>query len=407
MSLWDDDQSATHEFQNLYLSDPEKGLALIASLLHFEHDHEKARQVRTLDYLIDFRLLNSVRTLALSNEVALSVQLNKLSDKIEQDKRLKLLSDKTIIGIGGKFSAGKSKFINALLNDDILPEDQRPTTSIPTYILNSDQNSIFAYTTNNQEIELDLEAMQALTHEFHDKYGLGFSQFVRNLVVKNRSIENRNIAILDTPGYSKYDSDAKKTISDEHKAFDQLKSSDYLIWLIDIENGVIQNKDIEFIRSLEMQMPVLIVFNKADKKTESDAKDIIKKSNEILIKNEINVYGISAYSSIYSTEYYGTNYISEFLKGASEYSDRNEDISKQLRNVISSLERTFGELEQRAENERNFLGDSIYKSEDILSIHCLVELYADSFEQLNLVKACRKDLGSVSKDINKSLRNLI
>lgn len=394
------------EEDNSYLTNTAKGLQLISKLLNAEKDYEKGKQVRKLDHLLDYSLLNSLRNVNLSNEVSLSIQLNKISDKIAEYNKIRLLSNKTIIGIGGKFSAGKSKFINALLDDDILPEDQKPTTSIPTYILSSAENSICAYTSNNQEVELDLPAMQALTHEFYEKYKLGFSQFVRNLVVKSDGIANDRIAILDTPGYSKYDANTKKSVSDEQMAFDQLKSSDFLIWLVDIENGIIQNRDVEFIKSLDIQTPILVVFNKADKKIESDIIKIMEASKIALQSTSLNIYAITAYSSVDAEEYLGQNYISEFLKISSEYSNRKEDIGKQLNNIVISLNSVFDQMSRNTINERNFLGNAIFRAEDILSIKSLVELYMDSFEQLNSINECRRNINSVSQNIQVSFKSL-
>jgi transcription termination factor NusB len=412
MGLWDDDNfeevetELMEEVGNIYLNNPAKGLELVAKLLSVEKDYEKGKQVRKLDYLLDFSLLNAVRSLNLSNEVGLSIQLNKISDKIEEYKKIRLLSNKTIIGIGGKFSAGKSKFINALLDDDILPEDQKPTTSIPTYILSSEESSFSAFTSNNQEVELDLQAMQALTHEFYDRYKLGFSQFVRNLVIKSKGTIHDRIAILDTPGYSKYDANTKKSVSDEQKAFDQLKSCDFLIWLMDIENGIIQNRDIDFIKSLGIQTPILFVFNKADKKIETDIKMILKASKEVLNKTDLKIYAVTAYSSLWAQEYFGKTYINDFLETASAYSDRKEDIGKQLNNILSSLNTVFDNMKKNAFDERNFLGNAIFRSEDILSIKSLAELYADSFDQLKIINDCRKNFNQVSRNIQNSFKTL-
>jgi transcription termination factor NusB len=412
MGLWDDDNfeevetELMEEVGNIYLNNPAKGLELVAKLLSVEKDYEKGKQVRKLDYLLDFSLLNAVRSLNLSNEVGLSIQLNKISDKIEEYKKIRLLSNKTIIGIGGKFSAGKSKFINALLDDDILPEDQKPTTSIPTYILSSEESSFSAFTSNNQEVELDLQAMQALTHEFYDRYKLGFSQFVSNLVIKSKGTIHDRIAILDTPGYSKYDANTKKSVSDEQKAFDQLKSCDFLIWLMDIENGIIQNRDIDFIKSLGIQTPILFVFNKADKKIETDIKMILKASKEVLNKTDLKIYAVTAYSSLWAQEYFGKTYINDFLETASAYSDRKEDIGKQLNNILSSLNTVFDNMKKNAFDERNFLGNAIFRSEDILSIKSLAELYADSFDQLKIINDCRKNFNQVSRNIQNSFKTL-
>lgn len=407
MDIWDDDCEDFKEVvKNEYLKNPEKGLALIAMLLNSDNDFTKSKQVKKLDYLIDNSLLNSVDGVNLKNEMALSQMLNKISDKLEEYKKIKLLRNKTIIGIGGMFSAGKSKFINALVNEDILPEDQKPTTSIPTYILKANEEVITAYTVNNQEVELDLHAMQALTHEFYDKYKLGFSQFVRNLVIKNNKIEHSRIAILDTPGYNKYDSSEKKTVSDEKKAYEQLGTADFLIWLIDIETGVIHNNDIEFIRTLDIKTPILFIFNKADKKTKNEIEMIVVESEKILSSTSLNVYGVTAYSSFEGKEYLDRELVNMFIKDASEFSDRKEDIQKQFNGIITTLNDDLDKMKKKALSERNTLGNAIFKSEDILSIKSLVKLYADVFDQLDALNKCVKNVNNVGDNIKYTFQSL-
>jgi len=100
-------------------------------------------------------------------------------------------------------------------------------------------------------------------------YGFGFSAFVDSIIIEASDyILPEEIALLDTPGYTKYDqdSDSKRVLSDRQKAFKQLSISDYLIWLIDIDSGAITEDDIQFIESLPIKTPVLIIFTKADLK---------------------------------------------------------------------------------------------------------------------------------------------
>ena len=48
------------------------------------------------------------------------------------------LIGKNVVALGGGFSTGKSSFINSILDEDILPYDIDPTTSVPTYIVYGD-----------------------------------------------------------------------------------------------------------------------------------------------------------------------------------------------------------------------------------------------------------------------------
>lgn len=410
MGLWDFDESAVDietESENVYLKDSAKGLELIAKILTNNKNNEEKKVIRQLDKLVDKSLLNSINRMNIQDELQYYNKLNQLSDKFNEHNKVQLLNNKTVIGVGGKFSAGKSKFINTILGDSILPEDQNPTTSIPTYIVYSEKNSVRAYTFNNNDVELDIEAAQAITHAFYEKHHLGFSQFINNMVIKNKNIPFKYLAILDTPGYSKHDSNSKKTVSDEQKAYEQLKTVDFLIWLVDIENGIIQKKDIDFIYKLNIEQPVLIVFNKADKKSENDIRDIVEKSKEILNKSHIKLYDVTAFSSYNNEEYLGKNTVQEFLVMCNNYRQGNENVAVQMKNITNSLEEQLLRIKSKSLEYRNFIGNIIFKSEDVLELKALTELYSDSIEEVKNINLCTKRFNNIKEKINKMLQEVV
>lgn len=198
---------------NVYLEDHDRAIGLAASLLP-RHNHFSKRQevLAHLDHLIDVRMVDAMQHLATVDVLAESRHLKKLSDKLLAAKQIRALNNKTVVGLGGRFSAGKSSFINSRLKSDaetiLLPENQNPTTSIPTYVVSGPQNGIRAYLQDGWIVPLELEAMQAMTHDFYEKYQIGFARFVRSLMVYTNAFPkeiSRRIALLDTPGYNKAD----------------------------------------------------------------------------------------------------------------------------------------------------------------------------------------------------------
>ena len=400
VSIWDDDESEIEIDANDYLEDPDKGIELISRLLSYDKEKGASRKkIKKLDYLLDQELLAAAGKINIENEMLLYEKLINLSDKLYEHNKMQLLKDKTVIGIGGKFSAGKSKFINSLLDKDILPEDQTPTTSIATYIVRETNEGVRAYTYHDQNVPLDMEAAQALTHAFYMKYGLGFSQFINNLVINVPSFKYNNIALLDTPGYSKSDTGIKKSLSDSEKAYTQLKNVDFLIWLVDIENGIIQQPDIDFILSLKTKNPVLFVFNKADKKTNSDIESILKSSREILKNVAINIYDVIAYSALEAKEYLETNKLSSFMVEADKSINRNEDIEKQIKDIVLIISKELQAKKKESIELRNKIGKIIFCSEDIMEIKTLVELYSEVIRGLDKIEECTKAFIATQKDI--------
>lgn len=410
MGLWDEeacDFEPQIDEMNKYLEDPNRGIELISKLLSYDKKYNtKRKTIKKLDYLLDRKLLETSGKINLSNELELYEKLINLSDKLYEQNKMQLLKDRSVIGIGGKFSAGKSKFINALLNSDILPEDQTPTTSIATYIVRESNEDVRAYTYNDQDIPLDMQAAQALTHAFYKKYGLGFSQFINNLVVNVPDFPYSNVALLDTPGYSKSDSGMKRSVSDAEKAYTQLKTVDFLIWLVDIENGVIQQPDIEFIRSLKTKNPVLIVFNKADKKTDSAIENILQSSRSILENTGINIYAVIAYSALEAKEYCGTNKLTSFMVSADQATNRNEDIEKKINDIIYTISSELISEKKKMIERRNKIGNIIFRSEDVMEIQTLVELYSEVIGSVEEIDDCTRAFEATQKGIGNLLMSI-
>lgn len=384
-----DDFEEELEIKNSYLVDLSKGLQLISSLLNVTNEVKvKLKNMRHLDSLIDTKLLQSINKIQLKNEVQLYQELIKLSDRLFEQTKIELLKNKKIVGIGGQFSAGKSKFINSIIGSEILPEDQVPTTSIATYIMQNESLFIEALTKNNQSVELDLEAVQALSHEFYSTYNLGFSHFINNLVISTPEFPYKSIAILDTPGYSKVDSMKKQAMTDNEKALMQLKTVDYLIWLIDVENGVMKQADIDFIESLQMKNPVLVVFNKCDKKTEKDVERIISQTRDYLKSSSIPLYEVVAYSAQEEREYLNRNYLEMFFKEIEMKKTTYISIEEEIEKIMIELKNGIESYNLEVQNNRNKIGNYILNSNDITEIKTLTKIYSMLQQELKEIRNC-------------------
>ena len=342
--------------------------------------------------MLDTNFLSVFKEIQLTNEAQLQIKLSLLSDKLIEQKKYKALKGKSIVGIGGKFSAGKSKFINSILNaeEGILPEDQNPTTSIPTYLMYGEDEQILAYTNENLNISLDKEALQALTHKFFEKYKIGFSSFINSLIIFEPNMNYKDLVFLDTPGYSKADFVRKnqKELTDENKAYTQLRTVNYLIWLMDIENGVLTESDIDFIQKLNLEEPILIVINKSDKKTNQEIQNIVNIVEKTAKNAGIKVFKVVAYSSRNKEEWRNTNKIQDYLKLAMTDKKNRDDIFEEIKRINISI---FNEINRKKEEkiqERNQLNDIIFKSNDIMEIKTLVELYGEAMSEIHNIKKC-------------------
>lgn len=411
MGLWDDSTEESGIVENQYIIDPSAGLNLICEIL------PKNMQKKTdkIDNMLDKQLVRTISYIEDANIdlLGLEKRLQKLSDQIVEYKKIKLLTNKTVVGVGGRFSAGKSAFINSLLNNSgdeiVLPENQNPTTSIPTYILSGEENKIQAYLKDDRILLLKAEASAALTHEFYEKYKIGFSRFIRNLVVyRNDFPENfsEKIVLLDTPGYNKSDIDATDALSDEYLSSKQLKAIDRLIWLVDIDNGTIQDKDLQFINKLVTDKPILFIFNKADLKTDEEIKKVLSTSKKIIADNHINAFGITAYSSRDKKEYFKKDIISCFFDQAVGDAGRKKGVQEELEEIKKIIEKMLIDKYEKMIIERNKLGSLILHTNDINEIGTIVQLQAEKIRKINQIGAINIQYKKIIEKIEGEIKRL-
>ena len=159
----------TNEESNKYLNNVNEGFKLIQKVLSASGD--KVEEFALSNMLNEIFMV--LAKLNLNDELEIYNKLRLVESKQKEILRTDGLKGKKILGVGGKFSSGKSCFINSITNAE-LPEGQRPTTSIATYIVNSDVKRNVALTRKSAYIELEDQALDALTHEFFKKYKIGF-----------------------------------------------------------------------------------------------------------------------------------------------------------------------------------------------------------------------------------------
>ena len=424
MGIFDDDyeeENGSYQFgdetieeleekNNIYLSSSDKALELISKVIGIEitrKNKDKYKKLKELEKLFEKDFLKSLINIPITDKAKIQKQLFQLTKKLNEEQEYKILKNKIVIGVGGKFSSGKSSFINSFLNaKSSLPENQNPTTSIPTYLIHGDEEYINIFTKDNKKIEIDEEALKALTHEFFEKYKIGFSSFIKSIIVSNLELPYSNFAFLDTPGYSKAENFmSKESETDKEKAFEQLKKVNYLIWLIDIENGDISETDIKFIQGLKNVEKILIVLNKADKKMEEEIKKITNKVKETLKNKNLNIYDVIPFSSkensIKEENFFK---IQQFLDVINQNKiNKKEDIFVQINKIKRKIGRDLNEQIQKKEEERNRINEIIFKSNDIFEIESLVEIYGKILEEIKGFRKHKLSFESKVGEIEKKL----
>lgn len=227
------------------------------------------------------------------------------------------LIGKNVVALGGGFSTGKSRFLNTLLGEKILPCNINPSTSVPAYLVNGTDISVHGINVFQSNIQMNIEDVKTISHGFGKKVSNGeeitLGHLLSSIFINTPNQPYKNIALLDTPGYSKADTADYSAKTDEKIAKAQLDSSNYILWFVQADGGTITDADIEFIKKLKADIPKLIIVNKADKVMESELAMIVSKIKDVLDMKGIFYLDVLTYSSVDANKYDG-NKIKEYLQ---------------------------------------------------------------------------------------------
>ena len=182
------------------------------------------------------------------------------------------------------------------MGKSVLPSDIDPSTSVPTYIVKGEKHEVMGINVFDTKVQMQPRDIKKIAHGFGEVED-DDDEKVTDAVTLGHVLENiffstplhkyENIAFLDTPGYSKPDSEKYSAKTDEQISRGQLNSSNYILWFVQADAGTITEEDIKFIKTLRDGIPMLIILNKADKKNLADLKEIIAK-----IKSTLDVKGV-------------------------------------------------------------------------------------------------------------------
>ncbi|WP_120924899.1 acyl carrier protein [Helicobacter pylori] len=298
-------------------------------------------------------------------EIAL-LMLQEIKKELQLVAGYPSLFQKTIVAVGGGFSAGKSTFLNNLLGLKLkLPEDMNPTTAIPTYCFKGKKEVLMGFSQNGGMVELP---HLAFDHQFLKSLGFNLKEIMPFMLLSAPSVPFEFLCFIDTPGYNP--GNQGYTGGDKEASKESLKHAKHILWLVSCERGGIESDDLEFLQELyEEGKQVFIVLSRADRRTKSQLEEVATKIRGTLKDNGIEFLGICAYSA--------TRY-----QEIKEFSEKSH--------VFNSLEKFLMKLNQRSEKQNEILGY-------LYEVH---HMYEKAIEQdANRFKRYQKALHSVKLDL--------
>lgn len=343
---------------------------------------------------------------ALSDEAAAMLQLQEIGSELKIVGAYPEFYKKRSIAIAGGFSAGKSEFISSLFADpDVrLPIGIEPTTAIPTYVLDSrDQTGVWACSSNGGMVDmlaLDADFQGKLSHNFIRSFGFNLKNIMPFLFLVT-PIAYEHLCVIDTPGYNPSDSQDGFQSEDIKTAEEFIHNAEALIWLIGLDaNGTIAKSDLDFLQKVTENSgkPVYVVLNKADLRPPSQLEDIMEEIAETLNDFDIEVAGISAYSAIRKQEFtYKKQTLMNFLNHMNSPSNKHETLLRRLYAVDEKYQYAI-----LREIKQNIQLCSVLKG---LELDLLQEGFDDLNSDLYAKLECMKSL-FVSQKHNEQLKRL-
>lgn len=386
------------------INDPDMSVSLLAKVL----GTHKVNKVNLLRKKIN-AMFDIFSDITLKDELNIYNSMISLCDKMEQLEKNKALQGKAVVGIGGQFSAGKSNFINKISGiGTTLVTDQKPTTAIPTYIVKSDLEKYDINTIDCGSIATDRTEVQALTHDFDVKYGFGFSNYVESIFIGSPNFSLfENIALLDTPGYSKNEkANGRNEVTDVKKAYEQLKSCDFLIWVAKMVPGITDD-DIEFIKSLEINRPILFVLNQADlEMLQSNREKCLKHTIEQINISGLPCAGVTLYSSMTGEEYTAQPEIQPFFEMVSKFSTSKENILDQFEIQLERLQDSFDKYEDSSKKTVDTLRRFVVDSENIKAIRTIADMWNDINYEYAQIYGYKKRFINEEEAIKKTVKGM-
>ncbi|EJC00363.1 acyl carrier protein [Helicobacter pylori] len=359
------DNSAAENHHNTEAVGLEERYDLIARILNAKTSNEGLEEYQSVLDKEFLEFASGVDSLK-EKEIAL-LTLQEIQKELQLVASYPSLFQKTIVSVGGGFSAGKSTFLNNLLGLKLkLPEDMNPTTAIPTYCLKGKREVLMGFSQNGGMVELP---NLAFNHQFLKSLGFNLKEIMPFMLLSAPSVPFEFLCFIDTPGFNP--ANQGYTGGDKEASKESLKHAKHILWLVSCERGGIESDDLEFLQELyeEEGKQVFIVLSRADRCAKSQLEEVAKQIKETLRDHGIEFKGICAYSATRYQEY-------------KEFSEKSH--------VFDSLEQFIKELNQRSEKQNEILGY-------LYEVH---RMYEKAIQQdANRFKRYQKALHSVKLDL--------
>jgi GTP-binding protein EngB required for normal cell division len=254
--------------------------------------------------------------------------------------------------------------LNRLANQiGLLPTGTDPISVVKTYLYcSSEANkrvSVKGVNQKNVLVSLNTGVLQAIKHA--NKSNTYLASVLEKLFVEISSQDLNGLVFIDTPGYNNSDkANESNGKTDRETATEALGEGNVLFWFIDSEKGTTVSEDLQMIKQFKGKK--VIIFNKADKKGETEAKKIVHNAADVLYQEfpREEIIDILAFSTLENQIYYSINKLSrqEILQqvrqagnGISQLNSLKASINRLFEDEVAASRKAIGDIKERYKDE--------------------------------------------------------
>lgn len=215
------------------------------------------------------------------------INVEQLVDTLQEHQK-KWVNNRFEIVVVGEFSTGKSTFINALLQREILPSKVTPTTATVNFIRSIDELenrtsdepiAKVVYMENNREEIIPYEQLADYVTEMSEKEDVSTNIHHVDLYVDSPYLQN-GVVIVDTPGL--------QALNPAHEKItrEQIKKSNASIILFNMEQQGKQT-EFKFLQSLKESIDrIFFVSNRLDAIPKDEVDEVVEQLRTTLEHND-------------------------------------------------------------------------------------------------------------------------
>lgn len=268
-----------------------------------------AKAVKNLEAFVLKQLMPILNSASPDNSSQIVDAFQMSLERFEEFTLFPAFESKQLIGVGGAFSSGKSKLLNTIIGENLLPTNTAPSTVVPTFIIHSSQEEVGVINIFNVRSRMSINEFKSISYDFDEnhkiehRHQIELRHMIKRAFISSSKLGFEHISLLDTPGYSKADSKSYSDRTDETVAMEQLITADFIIWVMDVNNGTAKESDIEFLQKLNLNKPILMVLSKADMKSPDEVEEVRQKVIDELFSIGIKADAVIPFSAADDSRY--------------------------------------------------------------------------------------------------------